>query len=160
VSEYSDQIRERDFPPLARPSRDSLVTIATRAFWLEKGEDLPVRDPSSDLLLYWPLPPCFHSMYKNIDLILSDFADLELEVYGRSFPVADQGTLQVEVPSVDLLPPPHEIGGFESHPNTFPLALPNTTTAPNSASQPALLPRKKLRQSTLAQSFRIGDGSY
>jgi hypothetical protein len=93
VSDYSDQIRNWGFPPLACPSRDCLIGIVTRTFWLKKGDDLPVRDPSSDLLLHWPLPPCFHSMHKNINLILSGFADLELEVYGRSFRATEEGTL-------------------------------------------------------------------
>jgi hypothetical protein len=113
VSDYSDQIRNRDFPPLAHPSRDHLVGIATTAFWLEKGDDLPVRNPSSDLLLHWPLPPCFHSMYKNIDLILSDFADIEFEVYGRSFRATEEKTLNLYFPSAGL-PPNHEVLCLES----------------------------------------------
>jgi hypothetical protein len=153
VSKYSDQIRHCNFPPMARPSRDCLVGIAMRDFWLEKGDNLPVRDPSSDLLLYWPLSHCFHSMYKNIKIILSDFAELELEVYGRLFGSAEEGTLDADCHS-GALPPTHKFLCLGSNPSRR-LHVQIMNAAPTSEGEPLLCPRKKLRQSTLAQVFRI-----
>ena len=56
-----------------------LVTIATRAHWIERGEDVPVNNVYTDLLLEWPLPSCMHSMLRNIDQVIADWKELRLD---------------------------------------------------------------------------------
>jgi hypothetical protein len=141
VADYESQIRSDLQPAPPRPTRERLVELATRGFWLEKGQDMPLRNPSEDLDLDCPLPPCFHAMHQNIKNILSDFSDLEIEVYGRSLaPPGEDGTNPTS-PLQIKLEPCEEEGG------------PEVGTALMAAGVEDGPPVKKLRQSTLAQAF-------
>jgi hypothetical protein len=86
VENYERSVSDGDNPPPIQPTRERLVEIATRAYWIERGEDMPIRNACTDLLLDWPLPRCMHSMLRNIDQILSDWKELlsEIELIGTS----------------------------------------------------------------------------
>jgi hypothetical protein len=59
VADYESQIRRDLQPAPPRPTRECLVELATRGFWLEKGQDMPLHNPSEDLDLtpdYGPDP--------------------------------------------------------------------------------------------------------
>jgi hypothetical protein len=71
VEDYELKVSGEVEPPPTRPTRETLIGIATEAYWLEKASDLNV--DASYFKLDLPLPICFHRMLKNIDVILLDF---------------------------------------------------------------------------------------
>jgi hypothetical protein len=59
--------------PNSRPKKDTLIAAATRTYWQSKQDSIGgLRPDGPSLILDWPLPPCFHRMYKNIDSIFND----------------------------------------------------------------------------------------
>jgi hypothetical protein len=112
---------------------------------MEKGVDMPVHNPRIDLDLDCPLPPCFHAMYLNIDTILSDFEELEIEIYGRSFaplPTAVDGSEEDDAVTVEF----KIEAGYEEDGQVGAPGVISTAVEPGP-------PLKKMRQSTLAQAF-------
>ena len=69
--------------PNSRPKTDTLIAAATRTYWQSKQDSIGGLRPDgpSSLILDWPLPPCFHRMYKNIDSIFDDWKILEHDTF-------------------------------------------------------------------------------
>jgi hypothetical protein len=112
---------------------------------------MPLCDPTSnDLILDWLLPGCFHSMHKNIDIILSELADLKFKVYRRSFAPTQQEGKGVTASSdgqFGILQLTNEVTTSAGKADG---RLKNAAASSEGKADP---PLKKLGQSTLAQAF-------
>jgi hypothetical protein len=100
VVDYERQVSCEVEPPPTRPTKETLVAIATEAYWLEKASDMNVDGYFFNLDS--PLPICFQRMLDNIDMIQSDFEELEIKHYGRSSAVVE---VKIEPPDQASEPP-------------------------------------------------------
>ena len=75
VEEYDYKLETRDKTLPSMPTEAEMTAIATRRYWIEKGESM-VKNPYTDLDLQWPLPRCMHVLLKTIGEIRSDWKGL------------------------------------------------------------------------------------
>jgi hypothetical protein len=137
VEEYEERLRDFSIwlPPPVRPSRQRHVDAVAHTYWSAKAEEIDCTE--DDLDLHLPLPECMAGFCSNLEAIFSDFDRDEQEravngQMGSPFLAWEND----DDDAVGLVADDHHA---PSHSAVI--------------ASPPLLHSKRLRQSTLSQSF-------